>query len=208
MHTEILPLFPLKLVVFPNEKVNMHIFEERYKQLVNECIEKNKTFGIPAFINNKVSAYGTEVRVVAISKRYDNGKMDVSVRGERVFVLQDFWQQQENKLYPAGKVRFVELIEDSDKRLEHLIADKLLALYEVLGVKRPVKDVHSFVIGHYLGMSQKKELHLLKLQRESDRQEFILDHLTKMLPIITEVENMKKKIKLNGYFKHFDKLNF
>ena len=208
MHTEILPLFPLKLVVFPNEKVNMHIFEERYKQLVNECMDENKTFGIPAFLNNKVAPYGTEVRVVAIAKRYDDGKMDVRVRGERTFVLEDFWQQEEHKLYPAGKVRFAELIEDSDKRLEHLIADKLLALYEVLGVKRPVKDVHSFKIGHYLGMSQKQELKLLALHRESERQALILQHLTTMLPIITEVENMKKKIKLNGHFKYFDKLNF
>ncbi|MEO1628994.1 MAG: LON peptidase substrate-binding domain-containing protein, partial [Bacteroidota bacterium] len=46
------PLFPLKLVVYPGEQLNLHIFEPRYKQLIRECEQNKVTFGIPAFIND------------------------------------------------------------------------------------------------------------------------------------------------------------
>ena len=58
-----LPLFPLNLIVFPHEDLNLHIFEPRYRQLINECLDEKKTFGIPAFVNNKLLGYGTEVEV-------------------------------------------------------------------------------------------------------------------------------------------------
>jgi ATP-dependent Lon protease len=48
----LLPLFPLNLVVFPHEKLNLHIFEPRYRQLVRDCLEQNLTFGIPPFLDN------------------------------------------------------------------------------------------------------------------------------------------------------------
>ncbi|HEY0108163.1 MAG TPA: LON peptidase substrate-binding domain-containing protein, partial [Fibrella sp.] len=74
---DLIPLFPLSLVVYPGEDLNLHIFEPRYRQLVSECIEEEKTFGIPAFIENKLPGYGTEVHVTTLHKRYDDGRMDV-----------------------------------------------------------------------------------------------------------------------------------
>ena len=68
--TNFIPIFPLAIVVYPGEQLNLHIFEPRYKQLVTECFELKKPFGIPAVINDKISEMGTLVQVKEISKLY------------------------------------------------------------------------------------------------------------------------------------------
>ena len=73
---DFLPLFPLKLVAFPGERLNLHIFEPRYKQLIRECSENQITFGIPAFIDNKIVNIGTEIKLEKIENTYENGELD------------------------------------------------------------------------------------------------------------------------------------
>ena len=83
--TNFIPIFPLGIVVYPGENVNLHIFEPRYKQLVKECHENKKPFGIPAVLDNKLQENGTLVNVIELSKMYDNGEMDIKTKGEKVF---------------------------------------------------------------------------------------------------------------------------
>ena len=73
----LLPQFPLSIVAFPGEKVNLHIFEPRYRQLVSECFDNNTCFGIAPFYNGELIFYGTEMKVLEISKVYEDGKMDI-----------------------------------------------------------------------------------------------------------------------------------
>ena len=70
MH-DFLPLFPLKLVVYPGEQLNLHIFEPRYKQLIREAEHNGTTFGIPAFIEENVMDIGTEIKLLSIEKRHE-----------------------------------------------------------------------------------------------------------------------------------------
>ena len=83
--TNFIPIFPLGIVVYPGEKLNLHIFEPRYKQLINECHQMKKPFGIPTVIENKVQDYGSLVEILEISKVHDNGEIDIKTKGERVF---------------------------------------------------------------------------------------------------------------------------
>ena len=66
--TNFIPIFPLALVVFPGEELNLHIFEPRYKQLVNEQIASKKPFGIPVVINNAIAELGTMVEIIEVTK--------------------------------------------------------------------------------------------------------------------------------------------
>jgi Lon protease-like protein len=61
--TNLIPIFPLSIVVYPGEQLNLHIFEPRYRQLINECFATKKPFGIPAVINDKINEMGTLVQV-------------------------------------------------------------------------------------------------------------------------------------------------
>ena len=70
--TNFIPIFPLSIVVYPGELLNLHIFEPRYKQLVKECIEYKKPFGIPAVINDNISELGTMISVTELVKEYED----------------------------------------------------------------------------------------------------------------------------------------
>jgi hypothetical protein len=61
--TNFIPIFPLALVVYPGEELNLHIFEPRYKQLIKECFEQKKNFGIPSVLNEKMADLGTLVEI-------------------------------------------------------------------------------------------------------------------------------------------------
>ena len=77
--TNFIPIFPLALVVYPGEKLNLHIFEPRYRQLISDCVENKKPFGIPAVLKNNLAEMGTLVQVTEISKMYEDGKMDIKI---------------------------------------------------------------------------------------------------------------------------------
>lgn len=63
-----IPIFPLNLVAYPGEKLNLHIFEPRYIQLINECNTEGKTFGIPVVNNKELLEYGTEMKLEKVQK--------------------------------------------------------------------------------------------------------------------------------------------
>ncbi|HEV7347443.1 LON peptidase substrate-binding domain-containing protein [Telluribacter sp.] len=205
-----LPLFPLNLVAYPGEVLNLHIFELRYRQLVNECIDEQKTFGIPVYLNDNLPGFGTEVEIVALHKRYDDGRMDISTRGRRVFEVENFENPVEGKLYAGGEVTFSTDLVDLSQPLPELL--KLLdSLYELLSISVEYdKEAtqFSFQVAHRIGMSLDDEYQLLTMPRESERQQFLIRHLQKVLPIVADMEHTKARIKLNGHFKNLDPLNF
>src|SRR2546423_526537 len=117
---EEMPLFPLHSVLFPYAPLQLHVFEDRYRQMVHRCVEYEQPFGIVLIRNGEevgdpAETYmvGTAVRVVSIH-HYDDGRMDVRVQGERRFRVR---KMDENKPYLTGYVEPVfELeIEDSGK---------------------------------------------------------------------------------------------
>ncbi|MGB0838869.1 MAG: LON peptidase substrate-binding domain-containing protein, partial [Chitinophagales bacterium] len=118
MATSFLPMFPLNIVVYPGEQLNLHVFEPRYKQLVQECYEKKAPFGIPVFMKNKVSSYGTEVELLSIEKVFPEGEMDIKTRGKRIFTVSDFYRQAPKKLYPGGMIHYMDNINDQDAALQ------------------------------------------------------------------------------------------
>ena len=212
MQTE-LPLFPLQLVAFPGEKVNLHIFEPRYKQLINEANEFGITFGIPAFIDEKVMDYGTEMRLVQIVNKKPSGEMDIKTEAVGVFKVHDFFRNLGDKLYPGGTV---ERLEFPERVIDFNVAEEIVTLiselYQILNVsKKPPESaaqLNAFEIGHTVGLSIHQEYQLLTIQHEKDRQKFVLDHLRRILPIVKQTEEMRKKIQMNGHFKNFDPLEF
>ena len=80
-----IPVFPLNIVVYPGEQLNLHIFEPRYKQLIKECIAEEKLFGIPVVLDKRIQEYGTTLKVTELVKEYDNGEMDIRAKGQSLF---------------------------------------------------------------------------------------------------------------------------
>jgi ATP-dependent Lon protease len=82
-------LFPLSLVLVPGERVPLHIFEERYKELIAECLDSSKPFGLVMADDDGIRAIGTEAWVIDVVTRFDDGRLDIIIEGrERVTVLE------------------------------------------------------------------------------------------------------------------------
>ena len=206
-----LPLFPLNLIAFPTERLNLHIFEPRYRQLIQECIAEQKTFGIPAFIRDSVQNLGTEMRIVELTNQYADGKMDIKTEGLRVFRINTFDNPAPGKLYSAGKVDFFETDTHSDWLMKNKAVELIDQLYAILGLENPLeytKEPFSFQVAHKIGLSLEQEYQLLEILDESQRLEFLIEHLEKSIPIIEEVERTKQLVRMNGHFKNLNPLNF
>jgi len=205
-----LPLFPLQSIFFPGETVPLHVFEERYKQLIHDCRNEAITFGIPVFINNKME-YGVEVQLVEVVTTYESGEMDVVCVARQVFRLLAFDKVMENKLYAGGIVKLMEYdYEASDEKKQAIMngIEQLYTIMEVPFTKLNVKDFNSFTLAHKIGLSFEQEYQLLQISTENDRLNFIGMHLTATITVLSEVERTKKIIELNGHFKNFDPLDF
>ena len=99
----LLPLFPLQLVVFPGSATPLHIFEERYREMVGEAETAGTEFGIVLAKDGGIVNSGCTVIVEAVLKRYDDGRFDVMTRGQRRFLIQAIDQEKE---YLRGDVEY------------------------------------------------------------------------------------------------------
>lgn len=205
-----LPLFPLQSIFFPGETVPLHIFEDRYKELIRDCRKEAITFGIPVYIDNNV-AYGTEVQLVEIVNTYEDGEMDVTCVARQVFRIISFDNKMEGKLYAGGVVEFLDNVNDAEPSLKREVLDKLHELYELMAVPfapLPLGKFNSYVLAHKMGLSFEQEYQLLQMAKESERLSFIKSHLLSTITVLSEVNRTKKTIEMNGDFRNFDPLDF
>src|SRR3982750_1886338 len=102
--TNFIPIFPLGIVVYPGEQLNLHIFEPRYKQLISECQTDKKLFGIPSVIEKTMQEFGTLMQVAEVTTVYDNGEMDIKTQGREVFRVLEVIKEIPDKLYSGAIV--------------------------------------------------------------------------------------------------------
>jgi Lon protease-like protein len=120
------PLFPLGLVALPTETVPLHIFEERYKTMIDECLERDSEFGIVWMADDGLRPVGCACEVAEVLERMDDGRVNLVSRGTRPFRIVE---RQEHLPYPAGVVEF---LEDRDEELDPAALDEAQRVYAAL----------------------------------------------------------------------------
>ena len=209
--TNFIPIFPLSIVVYPHEDLNLHIFEPKYKQLVRECFDQKKSFGMPVVIDNKISEWGTLLEIIEITETYDNGEMDIKTRGQKVFRILEMITNVPEKLYSGAIVNYPPNHEHGKRILMKKIISATHQLHETLKVNKPLHknedELWSYDLAHSVGLTLEEEYELLTFTNELHRQEYLKRHLAKVIPIVTEMESLKEKIKLNGHFKNISGFN-
>ncbi len=210
--THFVPVFPLNIVVFPGEKLNLHIFEPRYKQLIAECNEKKIPFGIPAVIEKKPTELGTLMTIKEIVQTYEDGKMDIKTEGQSVFRVLEYVKEIPEKLYSGAIVTSIPNFSNGSKAMMLRILEDVRKLFHELGVEKefskPDDLIMSFDIAHHIGLTIEDEYQLLEYENELHRQEFIKRHLKRLLSTLKEVNTLKERVKLNGHFKDLSGFNF
>lgn len=127
-----IPLFPLGLVMLPDMHLPLHIFEERYKQMIAMCLASDTAFGIVLFDGQAIRQVGCMARITQVVKRYDDGRMDILTRGGARFVIKALIEEQ---AYMEARVRFFDdVLEDpAGDRLAAEVASALELVQEAVG---------------------------------------------------------------------------
>ncbi len=208
--TNFIPIFPLKMVAFPGENLNLHIFEPRYIQLINECFIQQTPLGLPSVINNEIKDFGTLIHVKEISKTYATGAMDIKASGGMIFRILEQIHNIPEKLYSGAIVNYPEnhLIGNPEKMA--ILIQKMKNFHADIQVEKkfskPDASLNTYDIAHHIGLTLPQEYEFLQLMQEQQRQTYLKIHLDTVLPAFEEIGRLKEKIKLNGHYRNIEGL--
>jgi len=138
--------------------------------------------------------------------------MDIKTKGSRVFRILEVIKDVPDKLYSGAIVNYPETNEEGNIELMKKVMNSIRELHRLLKVgkdfKKKDEEVKAFDVAHHVGLSLEEEYEMLHLLQERQRQEYLKRHLTKVIPLVAEMEQLKEKIKLNGHFKNLSGLGF
>lgn len=201
-----LPIFPLGVVLYPQERLPLHIFEPKYREMVQVCLEDDGPFGVLLFDEGEMAEIGCTAQIINVVTRYDDGRLDILVEGRRRFRLLEVYSE---RLYMTAAVEMVsESWEPAESELKERAITQHMKLLELAGrTVRPslyqdVREV-SFVMAHNAGLTLRQKQQVLELPTESDRIAFLVDHFEDLIPRVEQIEDLKRKIRSNGHFKDF-----
>lgn len=203
---ESLPLFPLGLVLYPHERLPLHIFEGRYKDLSRYCLENDAPFGIVFADEGELAAIGCTARIQDVVNRYDDGRLDIVVEGEQRFYINEIYDRES---YITADV---ELLNDEttevDVALKERVITQHMKLLELAGrTVRPTlyEDVAqlSYVLAQNAGLDTPQKQRVLELGGEKERIQYLVDHFESLIPRVEQREDVRRRIRSNGHFKDF-----
>lgn len=186
-----IPMFPLNMIVLPGETVKLHIFEERYKQLIQDCLDNEAEFGIPYLQAKRLTRYGSQVKIKKILKQFPDGEMDVLIEGTTIFKLIEFSEVLSPKLYGAGIVA-TEPIEKGIHTiaLQELIIDYFSLTQNKLLQYDTIKLLSVYDIASQLLISAPEKY---KLITHKNKAIFLTQHLKLILQIIKAEAELKDR---------------
>ena len=193
-----IPMFPLNLVLLPGETKTLHIFEERYKQLVADCLLNEAHFGIP-FLNQKsVGEYGVEVKISNVIKQHPNGDMDIAVEGVSVFKIIEYSKVLPPKLYGAGVIQYEEEIFDKPSQVLQELTKEYLWIAQQNTIPIDAFD-HSNVYGvaRLLDLSALEKYELLKAETVTQKENYLKPKIKLFIHLIRMENDLKSKFVLN-----------
>lgn len=203
--TNYIPIFPLGMVAYPGENVNLHIFEPRYIQLINDIKAGSGLFGIPPVIQGQLQEYGTCMELISIEKTYTTGEMDIKTKGVMVYRTLDVVDKAPNKLYQGAIVHYPTNLMMGLAQKQARIIEALRRLHVLTGVEKkyhkPDNELNTYDIAHHAALSVQEEYELLCLLREDQRQEYLERHFKKMIPHLLDLEQLKNRIQRNGHYR-------
>ncbi len=182
--SSLLPIFPLELVLLPGVPLPLHIFEPRYKEMIAECLEEKKPFGVVRASSDGVAEIGCTAEIFSITKKYDDGRMDILTRGvERFEVIE---VNQDRSFLRAE----ITLVEDEPENPPTEMVTQAVRLHaeiaKLAGVEPSGPDEHagnlSFLLAGSLPLDLDFKQTLLSTLSEAKRLQAVIHYLEAVLP--------------------------
>lgn len=203
---DLIPAFPLSIVAFPGESIKLHIFESRYKHLFGEIKERNLTFALVPYYEDKKVSVGTEMELVKIIEKYPDGKLDVEVKGINPLKIHELHSRYPNRLYPGSEITRLPWSDDMERLANPNLLESIKKLYAVMKIANvTINDpslFRTYQVAHKVGFSIQQELEFLTIEKEEMRQKFMLSHISNLLPMAEEMETLRQRAALNGHIKN------
>jgi Lon protease-like protein len=202
MSSGLIPVFPLSVVVFPRTPLPLHIFEERYKEMVGNAIRDSSEFGIVLAQEDGIVNAGCTVIVEKLKHMYPDGRMDVITRGRRRFEIQSL---NEEKLYLQAEVTFFDDDDFSETPAE--LRDRAVSQYQTLSQLDVLRDAEepnlqdpqlSFQLAHAVPDLNFLSV-LLRQRSEKSRLTELNEYLSQYIPRQQTIERVKTLAPTNGH---------
>jgi Lon protease-like protein len=194
------PLFPLGIVALPGEVVPLHIFEERYKAMVADCLDLDREFGIVWMSDGGLRPIGCACEVTEVLERMDDGRMNILTRGTRPFRVVE---RREDHPYPAGTIEFLtDRDEDAQPDLASDAREAYADLVERATAERPDADVlvrmSAYAMAATVEFGLEAKQGLLDLRSENARMRLVARLFRAALKRLEFVERAQARARSNG----------
>jgi Lon protease-like protein len=196
------PLFPLGLVLLPGEVIPLHIFEERYKQMIGECLDEERDFGVLWLADDALKDVGCAARITQVLERFEDGRLNILVEGTTPFRLE---RRIGDMAYPAGDIELLEDTQDADEEALERTRKTYGDLVEEVTDSRPEPETLAG-LGAY-GMAATVDINpaakqvLLELRSEPARLEQLEALFTEALKRIRTAARVAEQASGNGHLK-------
>jgi Lon protease-like protein len=196
----LLPLFPLDVVLFPGTPMPLHIFEPRYKELINECLDQKKVFGIVRTAEEGLADVGCTAEIVAVTKKYEDGRLDIVTEGrERFEVL----EVNEDRSFLQGDVLFFHDEPGQATREQITHAVKLHGeILAIAGAEQSLPEEEEGISFHLAGslpLDLDFKQALLEMRSEAKRIEAVITAFESILPRLRRTVQVRQKAGGNGH---------
>lgn len=193
-----IPMFPLNMVLLPGETKTLHIFEERYKQLVSDCLLNEAHFGIPFMNQNSMGEFGIEVKINNVIKKYDNGELDIAIEGVRVFRLLEFSKVLTPKLYGAGMIEYEdEIFEKPSHFLQELTKEYMWIAQQNTIPIDAFDNSNVYGVARLLDLSPIEKYELLSADSVLKKEAYLKPKIKLFIHLIKTESDLKSKFVLN-----------
>jgi Lon protease-like protein len=194
------PLFPLGIVLLPEEVVPLHIFEERYKQMISDCLRDEREFGIVWLSDSGLRDIGCTASITELLETLDDGRMNILVRGTKPFRM---LRRIEDLPYPAGEI---ELLDDDGNNPEpaslEQTRERYAELVERLTESRPddaqLESLGAYGIAATIDFAHDAKQSLLESRSENERLSMLSELISAAMKRVDYVERAGERAKSNG----------
>jgi uncharacterized protein len=189
-----IPMFPLSILPLPGELVPLHIFEPRYKQLLQDAEHADLSFGIYFNHTLNLEKIGSLMKLESIIKRYPGGESDIIVKCVDIFYLDKLFRNFKSKMYPGGEVRFWKINENE------LAGSRLTALFQDYLTKRNITRHQAsfsvFSMAHELSFDL-AERYAFIMEDNSGRERMLTSKVKFQMQLLEREERSKDSYHLN-----------
>ena len=197
----LLPLFPLELVLLPNLPLPLHIFEPRYREMIGECLAEKTRFGIVRAHENGVAGIGCAAEILAVTKKYDDGRMDIVTEGRERFEVLEVNQE---RAFLRADVMFFD--DDPEKASAEEIAQAVKLHGDILALTGAEQNLNpnqdsqlSFQLAGSLPLDLDFKQSLLTMRSEAKRMQAIITYFEAIVPKLRRAVQVRQRAGGNGH---------